>query len=180
MDTLYEYVESYTYSAINPDHWYRRQVIRNNQSYHKLVEVCSQKHPFVGSNRVCVSSCTGKEMVVGNRNFCRDNNVNYGFCVINACQVHGFKCYYMECFKRCPVFTVSYNNSCVIECLNDKPYIFNGECVSQCPKDYVLDKGVCQLTCPYGQFLFNKICVDKCPGRTEFVDDHLCVSKRPT
>lgn len=99
-------------SSINPDHWYRMQIIRNNQSYHKLVEVCSQKHPFVGSNRVCVSSCTGKEMVVGNRQFCRDNNVNYGFCVINACQVHGFKCYYMECFKRsrCPVFTVSYNN----------------------------------------------------------------------
>lgn len=119
-------------------------------------------------------------MVVGNRKFCRYNNVNNGFCVINACQVHGFKCYYMECFKRCPVFTVSYNNSCVIECLNDKPYIFNDECVSQCPKDYVLDKGVCQLTCPYGQFLFNKICVDKCPGRMEFVDDHLCVSKRPT
>lgn len=103
VDTLYEYVESYTYSANNPDHWYRRQVIRNNQSYHKLVEVCSQKHPFVGSNRVCVSSCTGKEMLVGNRKFCRYNNVNYGFCVINAC-------YYMECFKRCPVFTVSYNN----------------------------------------------------------------------
>lgn len=82
VDTLYENVESYTYSAINPDHWYRRQIIRNNQSYHKLVEVCYQKHPFVGSNRVCVSSCTGKEMVVGNRKFCRDNIVNNGFCVI--------------------------------------------------------------------------------------------------
>lgn len=68
----------------------------------------------------------------------------------------------MECFKRYPVFTVRYNNSCVIECLYDKPYIFNGECVSQCPKDYVLDKGVCQPTCSYGQFLFNKTCVDKC------------------
>lgn len=119
-------------------------------------------------------------MVAGNRKFCRDNNVNNGFFVFNACQVHGFKCYNMECFKRCPVFTISYNNSCVIECLNDKPYIFNGECVSQGPKDYVLDKGVCQLTCSYGQFLFNKICVDKCPGRMEFVDDHLCVSERPT
>lgn len=42
-------------------------------------------------------------MVVGNRKFCRDNNVNNVFCVINVCQVHGFKCYYMECFKRCPV-----------------------------------------------------------------------------
>lgn len=180
MDTLYEYVESYTYSAINPDHWYRRRIIRNNQIYHKCVEVCSQKYPFVGSNRVCVSSCTGEEMVVGNRKFCRDKNVNNGFCVINACQVHGFKCYYMECFKGCPVFTVSYNNSCVIECFNDKPYIFNGECVSQCPKEYVLDKGVCQLTCSYGRFLFNKTCVDKCPRRMEFVDDHQCVSECPT
>lgn len=81
----------------------------------------------------------------------------------------------MECFKRCFVFIVSYNNSCVIECFYDKLYIFNGGCVSQCFKDYVLDKGVCQLICLYGQFFFNKICVDKCLGRMEYVDGYLCV-----
>lgn len=82
MDTLYEYVESYTYSAITPDHWYRRRIIRNDQSYHKCVKICSQRFLFIGSNRVYDLSCRGEEMVVGNRKFCRDDNVNNGFCVI--------------------------------------------------------------------------------------------------
>lgn len=58
VDTLYEYVESYSYHANNLDDWYTRKIIRKDQSYHKCVEACSSKYPIVGPDRVCVSSCS--------------------------------------------------------------------------------------------------------------------------
>lgn len=177
VDTLYQYVESYSYQAINTDDW--RRIIRKDQSYHKCVEVCSPVYPFIGSNRVCASSCSGKEMQVGDRKFCKDESVNNGYCVTNECPKHIFKCFYMECFQRCPVFTINYNNSCVIECFDDQPFIFNGECVNQCPEDYVLDNGMCQKTCSNGRHLLNTTCVDKCPKSKEYVDKQQCVSECP-
>lgn len=58
MDTLYE---SYTYSAITPDHWYRRRIIRNDQRYHKCVKICSQNYPFLGSTECVFKVVQGKK-----------------------------------------------------------------------------------------------------------------------
>lgn len=179
VDTLYEYVQSYSFQPFDTGDWYQTHLIWTDQSYHRCVQVCSPKYPFISSNRVCASSCSGTEMQIGDRKFCKDKNVNIGFCLVNVCPVHGFKCYYMECFKECPVFTVSYNNSCVFECFDDQPYILNGECVRQCPEGYVLDVRVCEKTCTNGRFRFNKTCVDKCPRSKEYVDKHQCVSECP-
>lgn len=119
-------------------------------------------------------------MQAGQRKYCDDENINNGFCNVNYCPLNDFKCYYMQCFTRCPNFTVRYNNSCVVKCFDDKPFILKGKCVSHCPKGYVIENGVCQMTCSNGRFLFNETCVDKCPKSREYVDENQCVSDCPT
>lgn len=176
VDTLYEYVESYTYQKVGNRYW--GHYIKIDQSYYNCVQECSPKHPHIDSNRMCKSGCTGDKMQVGHRKFCNDENINDGFCYVNDCPVH-CKCYLMQCFTKCPHFTVSYNNSCLVKCFDEKPFILNGECINQCPEGYVLDIGVCQMTCSNGRFLFNKTCVDKCPRSMEYVDEDRCVSECP-
>lgn len=128
---------------------------------------------------MCISSCPGNETQAGQRKYCEDENINNGFCDVSYCPLNDFKCYYMQCFTRCPNFTVRYNNSCVVKCFDEKPFILKGECVNQCPKGYVLQNEVCQTTCSNGRFLFNKTCIDKCPKSMEYVDEHQCVSECP-
>lgn len=177
VDTLYEYVESFIYQNIK--NGYYRHNVKINQSYHRCVEECPPKYPFIGSNRICASNCLEKKMEVGHRKYCRDDNINNGFCDVNECPVHEFKCYFMQCFTNCPDFTVSYNNSCVIECFDEKPLIANGECVGQCPEEYVVENGICKITCSTGRYLFNKTCVDKCPKSNKYISELLCVSECP-
>lgn len=85
VDTLFEYVESYTY-----------QFIQDNR--------CSPKHPFINSTRICISSCSGSTMQAGQRKYCDDENINNGFCNVNYCPLNDFKCYYMQCFTRMSEF----------------------------------------------------------------------------
>lgn len=177
VDTLYEYVESYSYQIVGTGFW--KQTIRKDESYHRCVKVCSPKYPYISSNRKCASRCAGNTVQRGNMEYCRDENINNGFCNVNDCPVQEYKCYFIQCFTECPAFTVIYNNSCVIECFDDKPFIVNGECVEQCPEGYVLDNGVCQLRCSSGRYLLNKTCVEKCPRNKEYVSDRVCVSECP-
>lgn len=177
VDTLYEYVPSYSDQIVGTGFW--KKTISKDESYHRCVKDCSPKYPYISSSRKCLSNCSGNKVQRGNRKYCRDENINNGFCNVNDCPVQEFKCYFLQCFTECPAFTVIYNNSCVIECFDDKPFIVNGECVEQCPEGYVLDNGVCQMTCSSGRYLFNKTCVDKCPWNKEYVDDGICVSECP-
>lgn len=177
VDTLYEYVESYSYQVVVNGIW--RHHIKNDESYHRCVKDCSPKYPYIGYSRKCLSSCSGNKVQRGNRQYCRDDKINNGFCSVNECPVHEFKCYFMQCLTACPFFTVTYNYSCVIECFDDKPFIINGECVKNCQEGYVLDNGVCQMTCLNGRYNFNNTCVDKCPRSKEYVSDNVCVSECP-
>lgn len=40
-------------------------------------------------------NCLEKKMEVGYRKYCRDDNINNGFCDVNECLVYEFKCYFM-------------------------------------------------------------------------------------
>lgn len=177
VDTLYENVTSYSYQTVGTGYW--RRTIKLEHRYQRCVKVCSPKNPYITSSRICVSSCLTNMHWIEERKYCLDESINSGFCDEIECSKHGLKCYYMQCFSKCPDFTSIYNNSCVIDCFEDKPFIFNDRCVKQCPKGYVLDNRVCQTMCPNGRYNFNETCTYKCPNSKKYIDNRVCVSKCP-
>nr|XP_022300818.1 proprotein convertase subtilisin/kexin type 5-like [Crassostrea virginica] len=174
VDTLYEYIELITYQKYG--YWSYRSV---DSSYHKCVKICSQKRPIVTSRRFCSAQCQGKIMQNRKIKYCEDDNINNGFCKIDQCQSSKMKCFYMQCFENCPEFTVHYNNSCVIKCFEDQPYIFLNECVTECPKNHVLENRVCQNSCSIGRYLFNRTCVKNCPLHEKYIHENECVPECP-
>lgn len=85
--------------------------------------------------------------------------------------------------------TVSLNNTCLKHCPSDFPYHVEeiGICLKKCPKGYVVvnsntsldpDKILCEVTCPYGQYISDhngtKVCVHKCPKEHPYVYQNYC------
>lgn len=175
VDTLYEYIRSIQYKK----QWYYSRTVTIDNSYHRCVKMCSKINPVIGSQRICTSSCPTNKIQKGDILFCKDDNINDGFCENKQCLSAELRCYFMQCFNECPDFTVSYNNSCVIDCFEDKPFIFLKRCVKNCPANHVLEDGVCRKSCSIGKYLYNKTCVQDCPATQQYVNEQKCVTGCP-
>ncbi|XP_048739815.2 proprotein convertase subtilisin/kexin type 5-like [Ostrea edulis] len=176
-ETLYELTWNLGYKYL-PQYWYQPVTHLTFHSNHNCVRTCSQEKPFI-SRRQCVSNCPGKSSQTGNTKYCKEEGLNDGFCDVNNCPLPKYKCYYMQCFRKCPAFTVAYNNSCVIECFNDKPFILHNNCVRQCREQDVIENGVCRKNCSIDHFLSGRYCVDKCPENQPYIDGERCLSECP-
>lgn len=178
VDTLYEYVPLILYRK-NGDGYSWHPPIRIDKSYHKCTNMCSQNNPIIASGRQCTSRCSSKILNRANIIYCPDASINNGFCEYKTCLNFELKCYYMQCFKDCPSFTVGYNNSCVMECFEDKPFILQGRCVKQCPDNYFIDGNICQNECSPGRYISNRTCLDECPKSEQFIHKQNCVAQCP-
>ncbi|KAK8896879.1 hypothetical protein M9Y10_014805 [Tritrichomonas musculus] len=92
------------------------------------------------------------------------------------------------CYEICPVGTYSIGQSCeecdlsCQECIDIKTkctacpegkYLFNNECLENCPERTVRDGNICRSECESGQFLYRGICYTKCPKGT-FGSGEIC------
>lgn len=175
VDTLYEYVHLIVYMYQVRSKYYSR-LTRVDKSHHKCVNICSPNTPIIRSNRLCSSSCSSMIYQQGEIKYCKDGEINDGLCNIEKCH-SGYKCFYMQCFKVCPTYTVDYNGSCVIECLEDQLFVFRGKCVRECPKNYVNETGICQTSCSKGRYLHHNTCIDTCPKTQPYMNEQKCVTK---
>lgn len=90
-------------------------------------------------------------------------------------------CYHSNCVKACPEYTVTYNDTCILTCPEEAPFVTTEQCKGIC----LTGKKVCSPKCPETQsFVFNsksfKYCLQKCPDFTAISFDQLtCSTKCP-
>ena len=175
------------------------------------VENCIYPYNFIKGN-LCVEKCNEGdylEKIENNLTKCVDSCSNYYYETTNP--YIKYNCYdkcndkdfYIidtnKCIESCPVPYYSYytdkkedsvyqNNTCVLVCPSDKPFIYNSKCVEQCvsPYNYYIegdntcyrecfdgtyaDGYICKKYCPEDKFLdpTGKTCIDKCESPYQF------------
>lgn len=173
----YEYDEYYSY------HWKRR-----SRKVDTAVCVNDCGSDKVKSNSSCVDRCPVGRIYVTN-GVCSDRP-----CTTKIVYKEPSKGPEIHCVESCPLHLQLYNNSCVSECPEDKPYNYTGVCVAICPKDkpYPLEtekkcihycsnqeeiflSGKCVSRHECLMVKFNGACIETCPHNFVYWPDEDCM-----
>lgn len=85
VDIFYEYVLFYIDQIVGIGFW--KKIIIKDESYYRCVKDCLLKYLYISFNRKCVWGCLGNDVQRGNKKYCRDENINNGYCNVNDCFV---------------------------------------------------------------------------------------------
>ena len=165
--------ESYQYAQ-------KKEVVKVSETYnytlYDCVESCDENLYYYTSGSVyiqkkCFDYCLENEFVIQDTHIC-----------VSQCDNSKYKSYYSENTDVNPSYP---NNTCVLVCPSDKPYIYLDKCVKECPSYYKYhiegtftcllecpseykiddeDQFTCKTYCPNGKFLDSnrKNCIDDC------------------
>ncbi|XP_045169685.2 proprotein convertase subtilisin/kexin type 5-like [Mercenaria mercenaria] len=136
----------------------------------ECLSTCSGEYPF-HRNQSCVSMCDEAEVVVDSRCLQECPEKKRNELDLNLCVVLG-KCRnnwpdQIYCSESCPENFYSYNMTCRNNCPLDASYIWNGTCVSACPRAYSYKKWV--YAWEYSGYEKHLECTDKCPRKTDML-----------
>ncbi|XP_052101593.1 proprotein convertase subtilisin/kexin type 5-like [Mytilus californianus] len=106
-------------------------------------------------------------------------------CQTTPCNDEYPLCYRMDCLRTCPEFTVEYNQTCIMECPTNMPFITFYDCEGICSNGRKVCSTSCPITHPYIlQTDFFLRCVRYCPEYTEEISKNKscnlnCPSSKP-
>ncbi|XP_052101606.1 proprotein convertase subtilisin/kexin type 5-like [Mytilus californianus] len=117
--------------------------------------------------QTCISTCPPhtRRLETDLARYCLiDNEFN---CLGRLCGGDFPYCYQANCVKTCPEYTVTYNDTCMLRCPADAPYVTVDQCTGIC----LTGRKVCSLKCPETHpFVFHSesfnFCLQTCPDFT--------------
>lgn len=118
--------------------------------------------------QTCISTCPPhtRRLDTDLARYCIiDNEFN---CLRRSCGDNFPFCYQANCVKACPEYTVTYNDTCILKCPTEAPYVTADQCTGLC----LTGRKVCSLQCPEAHpFVFRSesfnFCLKTCPDFTE-------------
>ncbi|MBO6195347.1 MAG: hypothetical protein J6O56_03250, partial [Bacilli bacterium] len=137
---------------------------------YKCVTKCDEEDFYyeTGSySKRCLSSCNERDFIIQDTQICTSNCPN------------NYKSYF---YSGMSIETYK-DNTCVLNCPSDKPYVFSGKCLEECPtgnkfhiqgqvncipncpkNSKIVDGNECTSFCPNDKFLAhdNKTCINNC------------------
>ncbi|XP_063428424.1 proprotein convertase subtilisin/kexin type 5-like [Mytilus trossulus] len=155
----------------------------NFPGINKCTKLCPQG-TFIYDQK-CVSTCPFFSKIIKTdlANFCYFKNEIS--CHTTPCNDEYPLCYRMNCLKTCPEFTVEYNQTCLMECPVDVPFVTFYDCEGICSNGRKVCSTACPTTHPYIlQTEFFLRCVRYCPEYTEEISKNKscnlnCPSSKP-
>ena len=145
--------------------------------------------------QICSSNCTGGADFYNKANDtcledCPDSSfkvVDYKMCVVSCPSDSYEDTINKECISNCSVndqYLSALGSKCVSSCTGAYPYIYNGQCVSECPSNagYIGENNNCVAKCEAPlKFIYGNKCVENCYDLGLYqLDTDKCVASCPS
>ena len=169
----YNYVEDNECRKSCDEHHFAQKDNENNNMFLCVTKCDPDKYYYeegtIYTKRKCLDNCEKGDLVI------QDTHICYVKCPSNY-----YSYYYINNLDSTDNIELTYHeNTCVIKCPKDKPYINSGTCTSECPftkKYHIEGEFNCIAQCPEGSKIDNNECKSYCSDN-KFLDKNQCVDK---